>query len=217
MHTVRLSLFLVASLALTACGALSTNHAVNDSMVSGLSTAERARIDAARTEHDRCGDELSAARQAVVRSEAQCTLAKRQLDLLEARVDKAEAGVAVAMTGTTEELEAAQEQLKTAQSAVDSQHGLIGWRECEVTQSERAMDVAERTHELAGAKVELEKARAFSGSDKALAIQVDVGKSEADVRECEARVAHAKIELDTATKECAVAEETYGAGSQASN
>lgn len=208
MHFVHIPV-LVACLAFTACTTSSRDHADNDAIMSSLSDSQRAGIDEARAEHDRRGDELSAARQDVVRAKAQCTVAKKDLDLLGAQVDKAQAVVAVAETGTADDLKEAREDLKTAEDKRDSQRDLIHWRECEITRSEKAEIVADRVQGLAAANVELEKARAFSKSDQALSRQVDVGQREADVRDSQTLVSHAKVELDAATVECSVAEKAY--------
>jgi hypothetical protein len=202
---------LVACLAVTACTTSARHGGSNDSIIGTLSDAQRAEIDEARAAQDRRGDELAAARQDVVRAKAQCNVAKKDLDLLEAKVDKAEAVVAVAETGTADDLEKAREELRTAEAKLGAQRELIRWRECEVTRCEKAEIVADRVLALAAANVEFEKARAFSKTDRASGRSVDLAARDAEVRECQTRVSHAKVELEGAASECSAAEQAYDA------
>ncbi len=193
--------------ALAACSTYPKSTAANDSIIGSLSDSQRAPIDQARVEHDRCGDELANARQTVVRAKAKLTVARKELKMLEAHVDKAKAVVTVAETGTHGDLDAALEKLQVVEASTDAQHNLIHWRECEVKLAEKGEVVAEREQAHAAANVELEKARAYSLTNLASSTDVDVPKFETEVRECLTRVSHAQVELESAARECAVAQQ----------
>ncbi|MCE9595770.1 MAG: hypothetical protein K8S98_16395 [Planctomycetes bacterium] len=200
---------LVACLALAGCSNLRHDNEDNDSLIAHLSDAQRKPIDAARTEQDHRSDELAVAHQDVVRAKAEHDLAKSDLDVADARVDKAKAVVAVAETGSTDDMTDAREGLRVAEAKLIPQRELIRLRECQVTRSEKAETLARREHELAVARVELEKSRAFAKIDRAQSRNVDVPQSEAVVREAEKQVALARVELDAASGDCDVVERSY--------
>ncbi|MCC7170858.1 MAG: DUF4398 domain-containing protein [Planctomycetes bacterium] len=202
---------LLASFLLGACSGLRQEPVTDDALMAHLTESQREQIDAARAEHDHRSDDLAQARQDVERAKAQQQLAKTDLSVAEARVDAAESAVAVAATGTTDEMTEAREALVVAEAKVVPHRDLIHWRECDVTRAEKAALLAEREEELALARVGLEKARAFSKSDRASAADVDVPKHEARVRECQRLSALARVELDAAARECNVAEKSYDA------
>jgi hypothetical protein len=215
MHFMKIT-GVVAALTLAACASTTKQSTANDSLIGNLSNSQRKPIDEARTQHDQRNDQLAVARQDVVRAKAECSVAKKDLDLADARVEKAQAVVAVAETGTASDLEQAREALRVAQAARVPQHDLIHWRECGITHAEKAELLAQREEQLAQARVELAKAKAFVQADQAASRNVDVAKHEADVSEAQKQAALAKVEVDAAARDCDTAQHAYDAAKTAS-
>ena len=202
---------LAACIAMTACLSTSRQPGDHDAMMASLSPAQRVLIDEARSEHDRRTDELALARRDVTRAQAERAQAKTDLAAAEQRVDQAEAKVAVAETGTTEDLETAREGVRVAKAKVVPQHDMIRWRDCNLTRCEKAETLAQRSQDLAAARVDLEKARAFSKSDRADARHADVSRYETLVNERRTRESVARVELEGAVRQCTLAEQNYDA------
>ena len=196
-------------LVLSACSTFSEHVDTDDSLMGYLSTDQRKPIDNAQHEHDRRSYELATARQHVDLATKELVVSNKELALAEARVDKAEALVEVAETGTTEDLADSREEFRVIQASTVPQRELVRWHECEVARREQAETLAKRSMELSGARMDLEKARAFLEVDQASARHIDVGANEAHVREAEKRTSLAEVELEAATLECTVAKRRY--------
>lgn len=208
MHIVKLTA-LFSCLALSACTNLSGKPESNDSMMAYVSDSQRDMINESRAELYERNDNLAIARQDVVLAKAELNLARSELDMVKARIDRAEASVAVAQSGTDADLEAANARLLAAKAEVEPQNELISWRELEIARCQKAETLARRERDLATARVELVKARAFAESGRAGSSEVDVTANEERVREFEKQVALAVVELDAATTESAVAERRF--------
>lgn len=205
----------VAGLALfSSCSNLGHHEPSTDSMIEHLSATDRGRIDEARAERDRRGDELAAAQQDAARAKAELAVAKKELDVAEARVEQAEASVHVAESGTTAELETARQALLGEQAALVAPQAQISWRKCEIVRRDEAVTVAECKHKLADAHVEAIKARAVGGLQRAGAGSTQVDEHDKRVRDCETQVAMAQVKLDAATRECKLAETAYNESAQ---
>lgn len=199
----------LAAFVLAACSSPPRQPGDDDAMIAKLSPAQRSTIDSARVAHSLRTDELAVARQDVVRAKGLSSLAEIDLELAKTRVGRAEAVVAIAETNTTAELESSRQALKDANAKVLHQEKLLAWRKVDVTRSERAVVLAERSQELAAATRELEKARAFAQSDQAAARNIDVPRYETAVNECRTRESVARAELAGAVRQCEMAERNY--------
>jgi hypothetical protein len=207
----------LAALLLGSCSSVSHKPGDDDAMMAKLTPSQRSTIDEARATHSRRTDELAVARQDVVRAEAEEKLAEKDLDLAKVRVERAEAVVTIAETNTTEELESARKALTEAKAKVLHQEQLVRWRGFNVTRAERAEDLAERSQELAAAKLDLEKARAFSQSDSAASRNIDLQRYETTVNEHATRESVARAELAGADRQCELAERAYNDAVEASS
>lgn len=204
---------LLATCALTlgavACSSPGRAPGDDDAMMAGLTPTQRSTIDAARADHSLRTDELASARLDIVRAKAELSLAKTDLELAHANVARAKNVVAIAETNSTDDLDTARASLKLTETKVPQQEQLVLWRECSVTRSERAEDLAHCSQALAQATTELEKARAFSVSTQAASRGVDVRKREGQVSDCRTRESVARAELAGAVRECEMAERAY--------
>lgn len=211
-----LSYTFLAALVLGACSSPSRQPGDDDAMMAKLTPAQRSTIDEARATHSKRTDELAVARQDVVRAKAERSLAQTDLDLAKVRVERAETVVAIAETNSTDELESARKSLAEAKAKVLHQEQLLRWRGFNVTRAERAEELAECSQDLAAAKKELEKARAFSQSDRAASRNIDVRSYETAVNEQATRESVARAELAGAERQCELAERTYDEAVRAS-
>jgi len=207
-------LFALCALALgsSACQSPLRSPGADDAMMASLSASQRATIDQARANYNLRTDELAVARLDVVRSKAELSLAKTDLEIARANVTRAENVVSVAQTSTAADLEAARNALEVTSTKVPQQDLLVLWRGCSVTRSERALDVAQCSQALAYANTELEKARAYSVSDRAASRNVDVRAHEERVSGCQTKESVARAKLAGAVRECEMAERSYEGG-----
>lgn len=207
-----LSLLFLSSLALpVGCSNPSHRGESNAAMIDRLPARDRARIDEARAERDRRGDELAAAKQDAQRSRSELEVAKRGLDVAEARVEKAEASVHAAESGTTADLEAARLAMTEAQAGLATPRAEISWRKCDIVRRDHCVQVTGRKHALADAQVEAITARAVGGLDGTQSGSTHVEAHEKRVRDCEKELALAQVQFDAAARECTLAEDAYKA------
>ncbi|MBK7874628.1 MAG: hypothetical protein IPJ77_02575 [Planctomycetes bacterium] len=217
MTTRILFSLLLSSVALSVGCANSGRHAEsNEAMVERLPARDRTRIDDARAERDRRGDELAAAKQDAVRSRSELEVAKKGLEVAEARVAKAQASVHVAESGSTDELEAARDALTEAQAGLAAPRAEIGWRACDIVRRDEGVHVAGRKHELASAQVDAITARAVGGLDRTSTDSTQLELHEKRVRDCEKELALAQVQFDAAARECTLAEDAYKASAEPS-
>lgn len=208
---------LLSSIALSVGCAHTGQHVEsNEAMVERLPARDRTRIDDARAERDRRGDELAAAKQDAVRSRSELEVAKKGLEVAEARVEKAEASVHVAESGTTADLDAARVALAEAQAGLAAPRAEITWRACDIVRRDEGVLVAGRKHELAGAQVDAITARAVGGLERTGSSSAQVEEHDKRVRDCEKDLALAQVRLDAAARECTLAEDAYKASAKPS-
>lgn len=203
-------LFLVSTLlVLAACKSFNNEPQVDDAMLQHVPAEADEEIRTAQLEATKALERQSAAKRAVETAKSELAVAKQQLEVAEASVKQAELAFKTAETGTQEEVERARTQLADARSLPTAAKSRIQLRERLVDHAQLREALATRRAELAGAQVELEKARAVHALDRPQAKKIDLADYERTVRKAQEEVDVARVKLESSAKEVAVARTGY--------
>jgi Skp family chaperone for outer membrane proteins len=202
MLTTRLALLLVSSLALLACNTTSRGGEIDTSLLVQVPEDQRARIDEARLEIGRRGDELARAQRDISMEEDALDIIQKEREVADARVEEADARVELAREQGvgTESIDSRNEDVEGARAFRRWVEARIAKQEARIDRARADLERARAREELAKAHLQLLQARALEDLGRPDTADMDVDAYQRRFDRLELDVGDAEIAYESAER-----------------